>query len=42
MVDTESPGYASVHSARFAMIPSSRHVSTETEATQTIVVLELQ
>ena len=44
MVDTESPGFAPVHSARFATIPSDRRVSAETEAklTQTLVVLELQ
>ena len=32
MVVTESLGFAPVHSARFAMIPSVRHVSAETEA----------
>ena len=41
MVDTESPGFTPVHSARFATIPSGRHVSAETEATQTLVVLQL-
>ena len=43
IVDTESdsPGFVSVHSAEFATIPSGRRVSAETEATQTLVVLEL-
>ena len=39
---TQSLGFAPVHSARFAMIPSGHHVSAETEATETLVVLELQ
>ena len=42
MVDTESLGFSPVHSIRFATILSGRHISAETEATQTIVVLELQ
>ena len=42
MVDTESPGFAPVHSTRFAMISSGHHVSAETEATQALVVVELQ
>ena len=42
MVYTESPGFAPVHSARFATISSGHRVSAETEATQTLVVLELQ
>ena len=39
---TESPGLAPVHSAQFATIPVGRHISAETEATQTLVVLKLQ
>ena len=42
MVDTESSGFAPIHSTQFATIPLGCHVSTETEATQTLVVLELQ
>ena len=41
MVDTESPGFAPVHNARFATILSGRHVSAETKAPQTLVVLKL-
>ena len=40
--DTESPGFAPVHSTRFTTILSGRHVSAEAESTQTLVVLELQ
>ena len=42
MVDTESLGFTPFHSTRFAMISSGRHVSAETEATQALVVVELQ
>ena len=42
MVHTESSDFAPVYSSRFATIPSGRHISAETEDTQTLVVLELQ
>ena len=38
MVYTESPGSAPIHSTPFATVPSGHRVSTETEATQTLVV----
>ena len=39
MVNTESPGFAPVHSTRFATVPSGRHVSAETETTQTLSIV---
>ena len=42
MVNTELPGFTPVHIARFATVLSGCHVSAETEATQTLEVLELQ